>query len=45
MTGGHGGVREEVGGEGSGGDKVVVVVDLVNHRRESLHNTRSGGGV
>ena len=39
-----GGARE-VGWEGSCGDKVVVVVDLVNHRGQCLHSLRPRGGV
>lgn len=45
MTRGQGGVREVVGGYGGGGDKVVVVVDLMNHRWEGLHDARAGGRV
>ena len=34
-----------MGREGSGGDKVVVMVDLVNHGRQSLDGIRTRGGV
>ena len=39
-----GGARE-VGRQGSCGDKVVVVVDLVNHRGQCLHSLGPRGGV
>ena len=36
---------QEVGGQRSGGDEVVVVVDPVDHGRESLHHTWTRSGV
>ena len=45
VVGSQAGGTREVGWEGSCGDKVVMVVDLVDHGGQCLHSLRPRGGV